>query len=68
MKLRINLIILRQKNKLTQQAFGEIIGVSKASVQSYESGRAVPSLETIKKIVDAFGIDDLYMFLYASSI
>ena len=68
MKLRTNLIILRQKNNLTQQAFGEIIGVSKSSVQSYESGRAEPSYETLKKIVDIFKIDDLYLFLFASSI
>jgi len=36
-------------------------------VQSYEDGRAEPSLETLKKIVDNFGIDDLYLFLYASN-
>lgn len=44
-----------------------MLGISKGMVQSYEDGRAEPSLNTIKKIVDTFGIDDLYLFLYASS-
>jgi transcriptional regulator with XRE-family HTH domain len=52
---------------MTQASFGEMLGISKGMVQSYEDGRAEPSLHTIKKIVDTFGIDDLYLFLYASS-
>ena len=67
MKLRINLLRLRHKKEMTQASFGEMLGISKGMVQSYEDGRAEPSLHTIKKIVDTFGIDDLYLFLYASS-
>jgi transcriptional regulator with XRE-family HTH domain len=41
-----------------------MLNISKGMVQSYEYGRAEPSLDTKKKIVDTFGIDDLYLFLY----
>jgi len=41
-----------------------MLGISKGMVQSYEDGRAEPSIATLKKIVDVFGIDDLYLFLY----
>jgi transcriptional regulator with XRE-family HTH domain len=64
MKLRTNLILLRHQNDLTQESLGRMLGISKGMVQSYEDGRAEPSLDTIKKIVDTFGIDDLYLFLY----
>jgi hypothetical protein len=64
MKLRINLIQLRHKENLTQESFGKMLGISKGMVQSYEDGRAEPSLDTIKNIADTFGIDDLYLFLY----
>ena len=42
-----------------------MLGITKGMVNSYESGRAEPSYETLKKIVDVFKIDDLYLFLYA---
>jgi len=64
MKLRTNLIQLRHRENLTQESLGAMLGISKGMVQSYEDGRAEPSLDTIKKIVDTFGIDDLYLFLY----
>ena len=49
---------------MSQEKFGQSIGVSKGCVNAYESGRAEPSLKTIKKIVDTYGIDDLYLFLF----
>lgn len=52
---------------MTQLNFAQTLNLTKGMVQSYESGRAEPSLETIKRIADTFGIDDLYLFLYASS-
>lgn len=52
---------------MTQTSFAQMLNLTKGMVQSYEDGRAEPSLETIKKIADNFGIDDLYLFLYASS-
>jgi DNA-binding transcriptional regulator YiaG len=61
---RINLFTLRTNLGLSQEAFGQPIGVSKGCVQAYESGRCHPSLATIKLIVDTYNIDDLYLFLF----
>jgi transcriptional regulator with XRE-family HTH domain len=61
---RINLITLRKSLNLSQEAFGQPIGVSRGSVQAYETGRAQPSLETIKLIAEVYNIDDLYLFLF----
>lgn len=48
---------LRQKNGLTQSELSEILGVTKNSIQKYESD-AVPNIkvETIRKICFHFGI------------
>jgi len=61
---RINLFTLRTNLGLSQTEFGQSIGVSKGSLQAYESGRAQPSLATIKLIADVYSIDDLYLFLF----
>ena len=46
---------LRKERKLTQEELGNLLGVKKAAVQKYESGR-VQNLkqETIKKLCDIF--------------
>ena len=62
--MRINILKLRHQHNMSQEKFGKSIGVSKGCVNSYESGRAEPSLKTIKRIVDVYGIDDLYLFLF----
>ena len=49
---------------MTQLNFAQTLNLTKGMVQSYEDGRAEPSIATLKKIVDVFGIDDLYLFLY----
>lgn len=61
---RINLLTLRTSLGLSQEQFGQPIGVSKGCVQAYESGRAQPSLATIKLIAEVYNIDDLYLFLF----
>lgn len=61
---RINLLQLRTSLGLSQTEFGESIGVSKGSLQAYESGRCQPSLATIKLIAEVYNIDDLYLFLF----
>lgn len=38
------------RGDLTQEKFGELLGVSKAQVSKYESRKAVPPSETIDKI------------------
>ncbi|MHB8069209.1 MAG: helix-turn-helix domain-containing protein [Desulfobaccales bacterium] len=39
------------RGKLTQEKFGELLGISKAQVSKYESQKAFPSSETIDRIV-----------------
>lgn len=61
---RTNILLLRKSLGLSQEAFGQSIGVSKGCLQAYESGRCQPSLKTIKLIADVYNIDDLYLFLF----
>lgn len=61
---RTNILLLRTSLGLSQEAFGQPIGVSRGCVQAYEAGRCQPSLKTIKLIADVYNIDDLYLFLF----
>lgn len=51
---------LRQENGLTQQAFGDIINVTKVSVCCYENETRTPTLDTLHKLSDYFGKDINY--------
>lgn len=56
-----NLSYLRATKRLTQTALGKEIGLSKQIICLYESGAREPSVETLLKVSDYFGvlIDDL---------
>lgn len=56
-----NLSYLRTTKQLTQTALGKEIGLSKQIICLYESGSREPSVETLLKVSDYFGIsiDDL---------
>lgn len=56
-----NLSYLRIERKLTQEALGNELGLSKQVICLYESGAREPSIETLIKISGYFGvlIDDL---------
>lgn len=43
---------VRYKLCLTQRDFAKLVGVDKASISLYETGERVPSLTSIRKIVD----------------
>ena len=45
---------LRQKRGMTQQELGEILGVHKAAIQKYESGKVGLSVEKIKILCRTF--------------
>ena len=47
---------LREKNKLTQEAFGEKIYVSRQAVSKWENDRGVPDIENIIMISEIFDI------------
>ncbi|QEA50859.1 helix-turn-helix transcriptional regulator [Leuconostoc lactis] len=47
---------LRLSKKISRQELAEGIGISVSSIESYELGRRVPSLETWFKLADYFGV------------
>lgn len=56
-----NIKQLRQARDLSQQQFANLFELSRASIGSYEEGRADPKIETLVKIARYFDltIDDL---------
>ncbi|CAG7618300.1 hypothetical protein PAESOLCIP111_02101 [Paenibacillus solanacearum] len=55
---------MRARRNWTQEQLSEMIGVSRQTVISIESGRYNPSLELAFKIAKAFGstIEELFIF------
>ena len=52
---------IRKDLRMSQEAFGERIGVTKSSISMLESGKNNPSEQTIKLICKEFGIDYLWL-------
>lgn len=52
---------LRHFKSMNQEEFAELIGVKRASVGSYEEGRAEPKLEVLMRLADHFKlkVDDI---------
>lgn len=53
--------LLREEHNLTQKALGEIIGVKRFSVYSYEKGRACPEMKSLVALADYFGVSMDYL-------
>ena len=53
---------LRAERGLTQEQFGELVGVTRAAVCLWESGKRWPSSEDLPRIAKTLGcsIDDLF--------
>ena len=47
---------LRRERRMTQEKLAEVFHISQTSVSKYETGDAVPDLETIVKMADFFGV------------
>ena len=56
-KFSANLRILRKRNKLTLEALGKILNVSKSALSDYENGHTFPSLDVCEAICHHFGIN-----------
>ncbi|MEA5140628.1 helix-turn-helix transcriptional regulator [Arcicella rigui] len=56
-KFSANLRILRKRNKLTLEALGKILNVSKSALSDYENGHTFPSLDVCEAICLHFGIN-----------
>lgn len=52
---------LRQSKNLSRRELSDEIGVSISSIESYELGRRVPSLETFSKLADYFDVSIPYI-------
>ncbi len=47
---------LRRERKMTQGNLAKIFHISQTSVSKYETGEAVPDLETVVRMADFFGV------------
>lgn len=52
---------LRLEHGLTQEEVGEIIGVKRYSVYSYEKGRACPEMKGLVALADYFDVSMDYL-------
>ena len=55
----INLKKLRSTKQLTQKEAAVLLGISVSFVKKLEAGKKNPSIETVKKIADAFGCESI---------
>jgi len=46
----------RKKHKLTQEQFGEMLGVTKSTIATYENDTRLPSYNVLVKMANTFGI------------
>ncbi|MCW6508272.1 helix-turn-helix domain-containing protein [Lichenifustis flavocetrariae] len=58
----LRLRLARQTRGLTLKALAEAAGCSESLVSKYENGKAVPSLPTLHRLVQALGINIGWMF------
>lgn len=47
---------LRDEKKLTQEAFGEEVGLTRSAIGMYENGNRLPNIELLCRIADAFDV------------
>lgn len=52
---------LRKSKKLSQKQFAQEVLISPSAVSQYETGRAVPSRETLKRIATFFNVSTEYL-------
>ena len=61
MDIGVKIKNLRSQKNLGQVELAKILGISDASISSYEIGRTKPSLKVIHKMADVFGVDVAYL-------
>ncbi len=54
---------LRNKNKLTQEKFAEIVGMSVQGYRNLEQNKYQPTADTVDKICDVFNISPIDLLL-----
>lgn len=59
-----NIVNLREKHELSKEEFCKVVGVSRRTLDRWESGARVPTLKYVRVIVDKFYIENLYTFMF----
>ena len=54
--LSVNILFLRKRNKMTQDALAERLDIQTPNIGYYESGKTVPNLENLVKIAFIFKV------------
>ncbi len=52
---------LREEKGLTQEALGELVGLTKANISKYESGKLEPNIDTINYLANYFNVSTDYL-------
>ena len=52
---------LRQKNKITQQDLANIVGLTPTGISYWESGKAIPNIDTLEKLAQYFNVTVDYL-------
>ena len=52
----------RREARLSAQEASRRIGIQYQSLWKYETGRSVPSMQTIRKMAEVYGVDPNYLF------
>lgn len=58
---------LRYETKMTQEQFAQMFGVTRATVNHWESGLRSPKKDVMKKICDKFDIDISYLMGFSTN-
>ena len=53
--------MLREKNNLSQEELGKIIGVKRFSIYSYEKGKSCPEMKGLIALADHFNVSIDYL-------
>jgi transcriptional regulator with XRE-family HTH domain len=56
-----NLKAIRERRNITQVRLSIEIGVSQETISAYESGKALPSIETLCKMANFFNVSSDYL-------
>ena len=57
----LRLMFERRKKKLTQNQLAEIIGVSRITMNKWETGKSAPSVEMLLKLSEYFEVTTDYL-------
>ena len=68
--LEENIRAMRREKGLTQEQLAELVGIGTANISYIETGRFAPSVETLAKLSEIFGVQlhELYMFEHLKPI